>query len=125
MHWLRGWELQAAYDHLTATRQCSPRIEAIRAATADLLTGNAPIPVTISLSRRGTAKAVQIAGLDVGWNTRIDLKEHPVTKRLEVRGSRVGRVGVKGGLEAGVWEGGGVGATSRNEGGGSFPLPAS
>jgi hypothetical protein len=84
MHWLRGWHLQEAYEHLTGTRTCSPRIEAIRAATADLLTGTGPIPITLSLQRRGTAKSVQIAGLDVGWHQRIDLAEHPVTKRLEV-----------------------------------------
>ncbi|GBF90184.1 phosphoglucan phosphatase [Raphidocelis subcapitata] len=84
MYWLRGWELQAAYDHLTSTRTCSPRIEAVRAATADLLTGSGPVPVTISLMRRGTAKVAQVAGLDVGWHQRIDLAENPKTKRLEV-----------------------------------------
>lgn len=84
MNWLRGWDLQEAYNHLTGTRSCSPRIEAIRSATADLLTGSEPLPVTISLLRRGTAKVAQVAGLDVGWHQRIDLAEHPRTKRLEV-----------------------------------------
>ncbi|KAI8476474.1 MAG: phosphatases II [Monoraphidium minutum] len=84
MHWLRGWDLQEAYDHLTGTRSCSPRVESIRAATADLLTGSQPLPTTISLYRRGTAKSVQVAGLDVGWHSKVDLAEHPVTRRLEV-----------------------------------------
>ncbi|KIY95980.1 dual specificity protein phosphatase 8 [Monoraphidium neglectum] len=34
--------------------------------------------------RRGTAKTVQVAGLDVGWHSRIDLAENPKTHRLEV-----------------------------------------
>ena len=71
-----------------ATRRCSPRIESIRAATADLLTGSGPIPVTISLWRRGTAQSVQVAGLDVGWHSRIDLAENPKTHRLEVGARR-------------------------------------
>jgi hypothetical protein len=109
MYWLRGWDLQAAYDHLTSTRACSPRVEAVRAATADLLTGSGPVPVTISLARRGTAKVVQVAGLDVGWHQRVDLAENPQTKRLEVggrAGGLVGRVFVWWGDARGAWVGG-------------------
>lgn len=35
--------------------------------------------------RRGTARSVQVAGLDVGWHQRVELAENPGTKRLEVR----------------------------------------
>lgn len=101
MHWLRGWDLQEAYDLLTSTRSCSPRIEAIRAATADLLTGSGPIPMTISLPRRGTARVAQISGLDVGWHRRINLQENPVTKRLEVRGASGAGEGAGGGVQGG------------------------
>ena len=85
MNWLRGWDLNEAHAHLTAARRCSPRLEAVRAATADLLSGAGPVPVTVSLHRRGTAKKVQVAGLDIGWHQAVDLEENPVTRRLEVR----------------------------------------
>jgi hypothetical protein len=84
MFWLRGWQLPDALEKLTSVRSCSPRIEAIRAATADLLTDSRPLDVTIGLRRRGTASRVQVAGLDVGWHTLLDLQENPVTHRLEV-----------------------------------------
>jgi hypothetical protein len=84
MFWLRGWQLLAAWEALTSVRACSPRIEAIRAATADLLTDSKALDVTVSMRRRGTASRVQVAGLDVGWHTLLDLQENPVTHRLEV-----------------------------------------
>jgi hypothetical protein len=84
MFWLRGWQLPEALEKLTSVRSCSPRIEAIRAATADLLTDSKALDVTIGLRRRGTASRVQVAGLDVGWHTLLDLQENPVTHRLEV-----------------------------------------
>jgi len=49
MYWLRGWQLPAALEKLTSVRACSPRIEAIRAATADLLTDSTPVDYTIAL----------------------------------------------------------------------------
>jgi hypothetical protein len=36
------------------------------------------------MRRRGTASRVQVAGLDVGWHTLLDLQENPITHRLEV-----------------------------------------
>ncbi|KAF6266795.1 protein-tyrosine phosphatase-like protein [Scenedesmus sp. NREL 46B-D3] len=84
MFWLRGWQLPAALEAVTSVRSCSPRIEAIRAATADLLTDSKPLDVTISMRRRGTFSKVQVAGLDVGWHTLLDLQENPVSHRLEV-----------------------------------------
>lgn len=84
MYWLRGWQLPAALEALTGVRRCSPRVEAIRAATADLLTDSRPIDFTLGVRRRGTAKTVQVAGLDVGWHTLLELQENPVTHRLEI-----------------------------------------
>jgi len=84
MYWLRGWDLNEALDTLTGKRRCSPRIESIRAATADLLTGTGPLPTTIAVRRRGTAESVQVAGLDVGWHSNVDLAFNPKTQRLEV-----------------------------------------
>lgn len=163
MYWLRGWQLPEALETLTSQRRCSPRVEAIRAATADLLTDSRPCQLTVGIRRRGTAQTFQVggsvgegcvggwvdrwgcvdgcgweggreggggsqgegrggtdeaaacgcyiacvlnacvivcrrhmcvyththaqpqvAGLDVGWHTLLDLKEDPKTKRLQV-----------------------------------------
>ncbi|KAF8072853.1 DSP4 [Scenedesmus sp. PABB004] len=84
MYWLRGWQLPEALQALTSVRTCSPRIESIRAATADLLTDSKPMDVTVGIRRRGTATKAQVAGLDVGWHTLLDLRENPDTHRLEV-----------------------------------------
>ncbi|MEW5298707.1 MAG: hypothetical protein WDW36_001798 [Sanguina aurantia] len=77
MNWFRGFQLDEGYKLVTGLRRCSPKVEAIRASTVDLLCGVAPVPVTIGVSRRGTAQQVQIAGLDVGWNQRLDLQVAP------------------------------------------------
>jgi protein-tyrosine phosphatase len=85
MTWLRGWGLDPAYAHLRASRACSPKIEAVRAATTDLLLGADPLPVTISLPRRGTVSDARVAGLDVGWGTQLPLEPNPrMGGRLEV-----------------------------------------
>ena len=60
MYWLRGWQLPDALAALTSVRACSPRIEAIRAATADLLTDSQAVDYTIGVRRRGTARKVQV-----------------------------------------------------------------
>eukprot|EP00879_Flechtneria_rotunda_P017674 GHRR01018526.1.p1 GENE.GHRR01018526.1~~GHRR01018526.1.p1 ORF type:complete len:519 (+),score=171.17 GHRR01018526.1:515-2071(+) len=85
MFWLRGWQLPEALEKLTSVRACSPRIESIRAATADLLTDGQPVPVTVGVRRRGTARTAQVAGLDIGWHTLLDLVENPAADyRLEI-----------------------------------------
>jgi hypothetical protein len=81
--WLRGWDLDEAYSHLRANRACSPKIEAVRSATTDLLLGCEPLPVTVSLPRRGTVTDARVAGLDVGWGTQLPLEFNPRTGRLE------------------------------------------
>lgn len=60
MYWLRGWKLPEAYETLTTKRRCSPRVEAIRAATADLLTDSRPCQLTVGIRRRGTASTFQV-----------------------------------------------------------------
>jgi hypothetical protein len=61
MYWLRGWQLPEAYEALTTKRRCSPRVEAIRAATADLLTDSRPCQLTVGIRRRGTASKFQVS----------------------------------------------------------------
>lgn len=60
MYWLRGWQLPEALEALTSKRRCSPRVEAIRAATADLLTDSKPCQLTVGIRRRGTAQTFQV-----------------------------------------------------------------
>jgi hypothetical protein len=60
MYWLRGWQLPEALEALTSKRRCSPRVEAIRAATADLLTDSRPCQLTVGIRRRGTAQTFQV-----------------------------------------------------------------
>lgn len=82
MFWLRGFDLDPAFEQLRSLRPCSPKIDAVRSATADLLMGVDPIPVTIGFSRTGTAKKVQISGLDVSWHQQLDLQLDPKTDRF-------------------------------------------
>jgi hypothetical protein len=84
MAWLRGWDVDDAYAHLRARRACSPKVEAVRSATADLLLGCDPIDVTVSLPRRGTVSDARVAGLDVGWGEQLPMAFNPKTGRLEV-----------------------------------------
>ena len=62
MFWLRGFQLDAAYELLRSQRMCSPRIEAIRSATIDLLLGGEPVPVTIGVRKTGTATDFKVWG---------------------------------------------------------------
>lgn len=39
LHWVRGWDLDEALDHVTGCRACSPNLDAIRLAGEDLLNG--------------------------------------------------------------------------------------
>jgi hypothetical protein len=66
MYWLRGWQLPAAVEKMTSTRACSPRVEAIRAATADLLTDSKPVDYPIACRRRETAKQIQVRNMISG-----------------------------------------------------------
>lgn len=73
MWWTKGIPLEEAYDQLTALRPCKPRVDAIREATVDMLYGQDPVRVKISLRRRDTAKEVRVAGLDVGWGQSVPM----------------------------------------------------
>lgn len=73
MWWIKGIPLDEAYALLTGIRPCKPKADAIRAAAVDLLYGEDPLPVTITMHRRGFAQKVEIAGLDVGWGQSIEM----------------------------------------------------
>ena len=71
MHWSgsdgRGAELLDALETVTSQRPCHPKIDAIRAATCDLLLGAEPREVTVGMRAPIVAEEVCIAGLDLGW----------------------------------------------------------
>jgi len=81
MYWLRGWQLPAALEKLKSVRACSPRIEAIRAATADLLTNSTSMKTVIAFRRRGTAKHVQACFPGAGPGVCADAGCVPVLSR--------------------------------------------
>jgi len=85
MWWIKGIPLDDAYDMLTGIRPCKPKAQAIRDAAVDLLYGDADIPVTLRLRRRGTASKVEIAGLDVGWGQSVELQRWIDTHGLAVQ----------------------------------------
>ncbi|KAI7843358.1 hypothetical protein COHA_003054 [Chlorella ohadii] len=73
MWWFKDWHLEDAYEHLTGIRACKPRVQAIREAAADVLYGEPPTPVLITLPRYGIEGVPQVAGLDVGWGQQLDM----------------------------------------------------
>lgn len=84
MWWIHGIPLDDAYALLTGIRPCKPRAEAIREAAVDLLYGKGPVPVTIRVTKRGTAQKVEVAGLDVGWGQSVELEPARADRRLAV-----------------------------------------
>jgi hypothetical protein len=51
---------QDAFAKLRSVRPCSPKLAAIRAATADILYGGPPVPVRIAVHRPGLAQRIQV-----------------------------------------------------------------
>ncbi|BBM99425.1 hypothetical protein MPTK1_1g21210 [Marchantia polymorpha subsp. ruderalis] len=70
MYWIRGYDLFEANAMLQKVRTCHPKLDSIKAATADLLTGNSKEKVKLAWYR-GAAQSVEVAGLDVGWYERV------------------------------------------------------
>lgn len=88
MSWIRGIQLDQAYQHLTTIRRCGPKIEAIRSATADLLLGMGPVMSTIGVHKPGHhVHKMQVAGLDVGWSHRLDMHWVSENHRFELKRS--------------------------------------
>ncbi|KAK1283555.1 hypothetical protein QJS10_CPB21g00301 [Acorus calamus] len=88
MFWVQGYKLSEAYNllqveivmplcrHLLSKRPCFPKMEAIKSATADIVTGLgclAKIPITL-MWEGDNCSSVEVSGLDIGWGQRIPLK---------------------------------------------------
>ncbi|KAL0298987.1 UNVERIFIED_CONTAM: Phosphoglucan phosphatase DSP4, amyloplastic [Sesamum radiatum] len=72
MFWVQGYKLSEAHKLLMSKRSCFPKLDAIKSATADILTGLKKKPVTFKW-RSVDCSTVEISGLDVGWGQRIPL----------------------------------------------------
>eukprot|EP00252_Welwitschia_mirabilis_P011425 TRINITY_DN2567_c0_g1_i3.p1 TRINITY_DN2567_c0_g1~~TRINITY_DN2567_c0_g1_i3.p1 ORF type:complete len:417 (-),score=88.01 TRINITY_DN2567_c0_g1_i3:129-1379(-) len=72
MFWVLGYKLEDAHKLLQSVRPCFPKLDAIRSATADMLTNGDKHLVTLEW-RSGTYSSVQLCGLDVGWGQKIPL----------------------------------------------------
>ncbi|XP_010267350.1 PREDICTED: phosphoglucan phosphatase DSP4, amyloplastic isoform X2 [Nelumbo nucifera] len=73
MSWVQGFKLSEAHNLLQSKRSCFPKLDAIRNATADILTGFAKNLVTLTWEGNNCS-SVEISGLDIGWGQRIPLK---------------------------------------------------
>lgn len=72
MYWLLGYELLEANSLLLSVRPCFPKLESIKNATCDLLTGGAKETVYLKWRSSG-CQNVEISGLDVGWGQMLPL----------------------------------------------------
>jgi len=85
MFWMRGFDLTEAYNLLMEKRPCHPKLEAIRAATCDILFESSRTPCEILVSRFGTCSSIQVSGLDVGWGQFLDLGYDPARRAFCLR----------------------------------------
>jgi protein-tyrosine phosphatase len=73
MFWVQGYKLIEAHNLLLSKRSCCPKLDAIKGATADILTGLTRKLVTLTWKNQNCS-TVEISGLDIGWGQRIPLK---------------------------------------------------
>lgn len=73
MFWVQGYKLSDAHDLLLSKRPCFPKMDAIKSATADILTGQGKKIVALTWKDENCS-TVEISGLDIGWGQRIPLK---------------------------------------------------
>jgi len=80
MFWVKGLCLDDAYAQLFELRRCHPQLGMIRAATCDILgDGEASlVPTRLAITRKEASK-VEIAGLDIGWHSRVALEKDSAT----------------------------------------------
>ncbi|KAL3649656.1 Phosphoglucan phosphatase DSP4, chloroplastic [Castilleja foliolosa] len=72
MFWVQGYTLNEAHTLTMSKRPCFPNLDAIKSATADILTGLKKIPVKLTWSC-DDCSIVEISGLDIGWGQKIPL----------------------------------------------------
>ncbi|KAK4835883.1 hypothetical protein QYF36_015736 [Acer negundo] len=72
MFWVQGYKLSEANSLLLSKRSCCPKLDAIKSATADILTGLRKKVVCLSWKDQNRTM-VEISGLDIGWGQKIPL----------------------------------------------------
>ncbi|XP_073119224.1 phosphoglucan phosphatase DSP4, amyloplastic isoform X1 [Henckelia pumila] len=72
MFWVQDYKLSEAHKLLMSKRPCFPKLDAIKSATADILTGLKNKPVKLTWYGEDNS-SVEISGLDIGWGQRIPL----------------------------------------------------
>ncbi|XVE99170.1 hypothetical protein REPUB_Repub03eG0174200 [Reevesia pubescens] len=73
MFWVQGYKLTEAHSFLLSKRSCFPKLDAIKSATADILTNLKKELVTLTWED-SKCSTVEVSGLDIGWGQRIPLK---------------------------------------------------
>lgn len=73
MFWVQGYKLNDAHTLLQRNRSCFPKLEAIKSATADILTGLRKKDVTLTWKGKEIS-SVEISGLDIGWGQKMPLQ---------------------------------------------------
>ncbi|OMP07014.1 hypothetical protein COLO4_07701 [Corchorus olitorius] len=73
MFWVQGYKLSEAHSLLLSKRSCFPKLDAIKSATADILTDLKKELVTLTWEN-SKCSTVEVSGLDIGWGQRIPLK---------------------------------------------------
>ncbi|KAJ7974971.1 Phosphoglucan phosphatase [Quillaja saponaria] len=73
MFWVQGYKLNEAHRLLQSKRPSFPKLDAIKSATADILTGQRKKLVTLTW-KDSSCSTVEISGLDIGWGQSIPLK---------------------------------------------------
>ncbi|CAL9005930.1 unnamed protein product [Prunus brigantina] len=73
MFWVQGYKLTDAVNVLLSKRSCCPKLDAIKNATADILTGMTKRLVTLTWGNHNCT-TVEISGLDIGWGQSIPLE---------------------------------------------------
>lgn len=72
MFWVQGYKLSVALNLLLSKRSCFPKLDAIKSATADMLTSLNKKPITLTWNG-DNCSTVEISGLDIGWGQKIPL----------------------------------------------------
>ncbi|XP_066308965.1 phosphoglucan phosphatase DSP4, amyloplastic-like [Miscanthus floridulus] len=66
MFWILGYSLNEGHQLLQSKRDCFLKLEVIKLATADILTGLSKNIITLKWEDDGCS-SVEISGLDIGW----------------------------------------------------------
>ncbi|KAG6665560.1 hypothetical protein I3843_02G146900 [Carya illinoinensis] len=73
MFWVQGYRFREAHKLLLSKRSCFPKLDAVKNAAADILTGLRKKAVTITW-KDFNCSTVEISGLDIGWGQRLPLQ---------------------------------------------------